>query len=74
MKELLNQQQEEERYLGKEIIKNLTGRFLKKSMKEILANSHVYPTIIKEILTLPESLSPKNILISFSVISLYSLR
>ena len=60
MKELLNQQQEEERYLGKEIIKNLTGRFLKKSMKEILANSHVYPTIIKEILTLPESLSPKN--------------
>ena len=53
MGELLNEQQEEERYLGKETIKSLTHRFIKKTVKEILPNTKVFPTIIKEILSLP---------------------
>ena len=60
MGELLNQEKEEERYLGKEKIKILTNRFVKKTMKEIFPNSNVYPTIIKEILTLPENLPQKS--------------
>ena len=59
MGELLNQQQEEERYLGKEKIKSLTDRFIKKTMKEILPNSKVFPTIIKEVLTPPQNLPQK---------------
>ena len=54
MGELLNQEQEEQRYLGKENIKSLTNRFIKKTMKEILPNTKVFPTIIKEILSLPD--------------------
>ena len=50
MGELLNEQQEEERYLGKERIKSLTERFIKKTMKEILPNTKVFPTLIKEVL------------------------
>ena len=60
MGELLNQKQEEERYLGKEKINSLTNRFIKKTMKEILPNTKVYPTIIKEILTLPENIPQKS--------------
>jgi len=54
MGELLNQEQEEERYIGKENLKSLTNRFIKKTMKEILPNTKVFPTIIKEILSLPD--------------------
>ena len=39
MGELLNQEKEEERYLGKEKIKILTNRFVKKTMKEIFPNT-----------------------------------
>ena len=60
MSELLNKEQEEERYLGKENIKSLTNRFIKKTMKEILPNTKVFPTIIKEILSLPENLPQKS--------------
>ena len=60
MGELLNKAQEEERYLGKENIKSLTNRFIKKTMKEILPNTKVFPTIIKEILSLPENLPQKS--------------
>ena len=60
MGELLNKEQEEERYLGKENIKSLTNRFIKKTMKEILPNTKVFPTIIKEILSLPENLPQKS--------------
>ena len=54
MGELLNQEQEEQRYIGKENIRSLTNRFIKKTMKEILPNTKVFPTIIKEILSLPD--------------------
>ena len=60
MGELLNMNQEEERYLGKEKIKSLTDRFIKKTMKEILPNTKVFPTIIKEVLSLPENLPQKS--------------
>ena len=60
MGELLNMEQEEERYLGKEKIKSLTDRFIKKTMKEILPNTKVFPTIIKEVLSLPENLPQKS--------------
>ena len=60
MGELLNKEKEEERYLGKENIKSLTNRFIKKTMKEILPNTKVFPTIIKEILSLPENLPQKS--------------
>jgi tetratricopeptide (TPR) repeat protein len=60
MGELLNKEQEEERYFGKENIKSLTNRFIKKTMKEILPNTKVFPTIIKEILSLPETLPQKS--------------
>ena len=60
MGELLNKEQEEERYLGKKNIKSLTNRFIKKTMKEILPNTKVFPTIIKEILSLPENLPQKS--------------
>ena len=59
MGEIPNQEKEDERYLGKEKIKTLTNRFIKKTMKEILPNSYVYPSIIKEILALPENLPQK---------------
>ena len=59
MAELISQEKEEERYLGQEKIKSLTNRFIKKTMKEILPNTKVFPTIIKEILTLPENLPQK---------------
>jgi len=60
MGELLNEQQEEERYLGKERIKSLTERFIKKTMKEILPNTKVFPTLIKEVLCVPENLPQKS--------------
>ena len=59
MGELINQEKEEERYLGLEKIKSLTNRFIKKTMKEILPNTKIFPTIIKEILSLPENLPQK---------------
>ena len=60
MGELLNMEQEEERYLGKEKIKSLTDRFIIKTVKEILPNTKVFPTIIKEVLSLPENLPQKS--------------
>ena len=59
MGELLKESELEERYLGKEKINILTNRLLKKTYREILPNSRVYPSIIKEILTLPNSCPQK---------------
>ena len=59
MGELLKASDEEERYMGKEKINILSNRFSKKTFKEILPNSHVYPTTIKELLTLPNSCPQK---------------
>ena len=59
MGELLKEKEENERYLGKEKINILTNRLLKKTFKEILPNTKVFPTHIKEILTLPNSCPQK---------------
>lgn len=59
MGELLKEEEEKERYLGKEKINILTNRLLKKTFKEILPNTKVFPTHIKEILTLPNSCPQK---------------
>lgn len=59
MGELLKESEENERYLGKEKIKVLTNRLLKRTFKEISKNTKVYPTPIKEILTLPNSCPQK---------------
>ena len=53
MGELLNEQAEEKRYVGHERLDILTSRIIKKTMKEILPNTRMYPTIIKELLTIP---------------------
>ena len=57
--ELITQSEEEKKFLGKERINILTNRLLKKTFKETLPNSKVYPTPIKEILTLPNSCPQK---------------
>ena len=59
MGDLLKEEEENERYLGKEKINILTNRLLKKTFKEILPNTKVFPTHIKEILTLPNSCPQK---------------
>ena len=59
MGELITQSEEEKKFLGKERINILTNRLLKKTFKETLPNSKVYPTPIKEILTLPNSCPQK---------------
>ena len=60
MGELIKASEEEERYLGKEKVNILTERLLKNTFKEILPNSQVYPTLIKELLTLPNSCPQKS--------------
>ena len=59
MGELITKSKEEEKYLGKEKINILTNRLLQKTFRETLPNSQVYPTLIKEILTLPNSCPQK---------------
>ena len=59
MGELLKESEANERYLGKKKINTLTNRFLKKTFKEMLPNSKVYPTLIKEILSIPQSCPKK---------------
>ena len=59
MGELLKESEEEERYFGKERLNILTNRFLKRTFKEILPNSKVPPTLIKELLMLPKNCPQK---------------
>ena len=42
-----------ERYLGKEKILTLTHRLIKNTYKELLPNSKVYPSLLKEVLVIP---------------------
>ena len=55
MEELIPESEQIKRYNGKEKINILTDKDLKKTFKETLPYSKVYPTPIKEILTLPNS-------------------
>ena len=57
--ELIDQSKNDLRYMGKEIVYTLTNRLIKNTYKEILPNSEVYPTIIKEVLMIPPSCSQK---------------
>lgn len=59
MGELIKESEENERFLGKKKINILTQRFLKKNFKETLPNSKVYPTLIKELLSVPISCPKK---------------
>ena len=59
MGELTTESEENERFLGKKKINILTERFLKKIFKETLPNSRVYPTLIKELLSIPISCPKK---------------
>lgn len=59
MKPLYNEAQTNELYFGKARIDTLTNRLLKHTYKEILPNSNVYPSIIKEVLMLPPNLQSK---------------
>ena len=42
-----------ERYIGHEKIQTLTHRLIKNTFKEILPNSKVYPSLLKEVLIIP---------------------
>ena len=53
MGEVPNKQISSERYLGQEKIFTLTHRLIKHTMKEILPNSRVYPSLLKEVLIIP---------------------
>ena len=57
--ELIDQAKNDTRYLGKEIIYTLTNRLIKNTYKEILPNSEVYPSLIKEVLMIPSSCPQK---------------
>ena len=59
MGELLTEEEEFERFNGKKKINILTDREITKSFKETLPYSKVYPSPIKEILTLPNSCPQK---------------
>ncbi|MCQ2820380.1 MAG: tetratricopeptide repeat protein [archaeon] len=47
------------KYFGKPRIESLTHRLLKHTIKEILPNSNVYPSVIKEILMIPRKINDK---------------
>ena len=53
MGEVPNKQVSSERYLGHDKILTLTHRLIKHTFKEILPNSRVYPSLLKEVLIIP---------------------
>ena len=59
MDELPNKEVSKERYLGKPLIKTLTGNNVKNTFKEIVSNAKVYPSLIHESLILPKILPDK---------------
>jgi hypothetical protein len=61
MKEVPNEHISNIRNYGKPRIETLTNRLLKQTIKEILPNSNVYPSLIKEVLMLPNSFQTKTI-------------
>ena len=59
MKDLPNKETYETNYRGKRLVDTLTERLIKKTYKEILPNSNVYPSLIKEALIVPVMLPSK---------------
>ena len=59
MDEIPNQKIKDERYLGSKLINTLTNRVVKNTFKEIIANTNVYPSLIRETLILPNLLPSK---------------
>ena len=53
MGEVPNLKVENERYIGREKILTLTHRLIKQTYKEILPNTKVYPSLLKEVLIIP---------------------
>jgi len=53
MGEVPNLDVEKERYMGREKIQTLTHRLIKQTYKEILPNTKVYPSLLKEVLIIP---------------------
>ena len=53
MGEVLNKEQSDIKYHGHEKILTLTHRLIKHTYKEILPNSRVYPSLLKEVLLIP---------------------
>lgn len=53
MDEVPNIKNYDEKYLGKEKIDTLTHRLIKHTYKELLPNSGVYPSLLKEVLVIP---------------------
>ncbi len=47
---------------GHETVEDLKQRFLKQSYKEVLLNNYVYPSLIREVLVIPKSISKEVIL------------
>ena len=53
MGEVPNKEQNDIKYHGHEKILTLTHRLIKHTYKEILPNSRVYPSLLKEVLLIP---------------------
>ena len=53
MGEVPNLKVENERYMGRDKILTLTHRLIKQTYKEILPNTKVYPSLLKEVLIIP---------------------
>lgn len=53
MGEVPNVKVDNERYMGREKILTLTHRLIKQTYKEILPNTKVYPSLLKEVLIIP---------------------
>lgn len=59
MRDRITKEENSLKYLGNPIINTLTNRLIKNSIKEVLPNSHVYPTLIKETLMIPNACPQK---------------
>ena len=60
MAPLHNEEETNNLYFGQPRIDTLTHRLLKHTYKEILPNSNVYPSLIKEVLMIPSTLQSKS--------------
>jgi tetratricopeptide (TPR) repeat protein len=58
--EFPNKEFERLKYFGNATIDNLKNRLMKNTMKEVLANSHVYPSLIREVMIIPKAV-PKEV-------------
>ena len=59
MDEFPDEEKHNMKYIGKPRIETLTHRLIKHTFKEILPNSNVYPSLIKEVLMIPQIFNPQ---------------